>query len=120
MLKFNVHPLLKLNGAKTAGSYLYERGISLGRARHVVKKDVKVVAVSTIEQLCHLFNCTPNELFVYDESEGKPLAENSALRKLIPSVVPTIPELFAGLSAEEAKGIMNKIAEMKREKTSSV
>ncbi len=116
MLKFDLTPLLKLHGAKNLGAHLWNCGFSKGRARHLVSKDLKIIAISDIEKLCYTFNCTPNDLFCYEEAVGKPLPPNSALRNLVREHIPTVPELVKGLTAEDAKELMTKLAEIRNQK----
>lgn len=116
MLKYDITPLLKLHGAKNLGAHLWNCGFSRGKSRHLVSKNLKQIFVSDIEKLCYIFNCTPNDLFHYEEAAGKPLPSNSALKKLVREHIPTIPELVTGLSAEEAKELMIKFAEIRNQK----
>jgi hypothetical protein len=116
MLKFDLTPLLKLHGAKTAAVHLWNCGFSKGRARHLVSKDLKIIAISDIEKLCYTFNCTPNDLFNYEEAVGKPLPQNSALKNLVREQIPTVPELVRGLTAEDAKELMIKLADIRNQK----
>jgi DNA-binding Xre family transcriptional regulator len=114
MLKFDVHPLLKLKGAKTSAAYLSNLGITKSKSQHLVKKDLKTISISDIEKLCYIFNCTPNDLFTFEESAAKPLPQNSALKKLV-RTHPSIPELISGLSVEQASELINKLAEIKNQ-----
>jgi DNA-binding Xre family transcriptional regulator len=116
MLKFDIHPLLKLKGATKLMAYLYNRGLSVGRAHHLISKNVKTIAISDIEKLCHIFNCTPNDLFTFEESAAAPLAPNSALKKLIRVSPPSVTELVGDLSLEEANELLFKMAELKKQK----
>ncbi len=114
MLKFDVHPLLKLKGAKTKAPFLQSRGFSKSKSQHLVKKDVKQIYISDIDKLCRIFNCTPNDLFTFEESAANPLPENSALKKLVRSSELNIQDLISGLSVEDAKNLINKFVELKK------
>ena len=116
MLKFDVHPLLKLKGAKTSAAFLQNLGITKNKSQHLVSENVKLISISDIEYLCQIFNCTPNDLFTFEESAAKPLPPNSALKKLIRTPIPSIPELVKDLSFEQASELMNKLAEIKNQK----
>ncbi len=116
MLKFDVHPLLKLKGAKTSAAYLSNLGITKSKSQHLVKKDLKTISIADIEHLCYIFNCTPNDLFTFEESAAKPLPQNSALKKLVRTPIPSIPELINDLSVEQASELMNKLVEIKNKK----
>ncbi len=116
MLKFDLTSLLKLHGAKTAAAYLWNCGFSRSRSRHLVDKNIKTISISDIEKLCYTFNCTPNDLFYYEEAVGKPLPPNSALKNLVREHIPTVPELVKGLTAEDAKELMIKLADIRNQK----
>ncbi len=114
MLKFDILPLLKLKGAKSKAAFLQSRGLSKGKAQHVVKKDVKQIFISDIEKLCRIFNCTPNDLFAFEESTANPLPENSALKKLIRPSAINMHDLVSDLSVEDANKLISKFAELKK------
>ena len=116
MLKFDLTTLLKLHVAKTTANHLWNCGFSRAKARHLASKNVKSLSIADIEKLCYTFNCTPNDLFHYEESVGKTLPQNSALKALVREHVPTVPEIITGLSAEDAKELMIKLAEIKNQK----
>lgn len=116
MLKFDVKPLLKVKGATKLMAYLYNRGFSRSKAQHVIKTNVKQISISDIEHLCHIFNCTPNDLFVFEESTAKPLQPNSALKQLVRTPLPTVHDLIGDLSLSEATELINKMAEIKNQK----
>lgn len=113
MLKFDVSPLLKLNGAKSRAAFIQSKGFSINRAAHLVSDNVKRISISDIDKLCRVFNCTPNDLFTYEESPANPLPQNSALKKLIRSTDLNVNDLIKGLSVEDAKSLINKFAEIK-------
>lgn len=116
MLKFDLTPLLKLHGAKTAAAHIWNCGFSRNKSRHLTSNNLKLISISDIEKLCYIFNCTPNDLFYYEEAAGKPLPQNSALRNLLREHIPSVPELVKGLSAEDAKELMKKFADIRNQK----
>ena len=117
MLKFNLRPLLQLKGATKLIAYLFHHGFTKNKAQHLIKDQVKVLYISDIEKLCQVFNCTPNDLFAYEESEANPLPPDSALKQLIRKPIPTVYELVNDLSLQEATDLINKLAEFKNQKT---
>lgn len=116
MLKFDIQTLLKLSGATRKMAFLHNRGITRSKAQHLIKKDVKRITISDIEKLCRIFNCTPNELFTFEESSDKPLPPESALKQLVREPIPTIPEILSGLSAKKSAELINKLIEIKNQK----
>jgi len=97
-------------------AFLYKRGITRNKSHHLINKNVKLISISDIEHLCLIFNCTPNELFTFEESKEKPLPENHALKQLIRSPLPSVPELVKDLSISQATDLINKLIEIKNQK----
>ena len=116
MLKFDIQPLLKYKGEKNPALYLKKNGFSKTTSYHLAGKNVKQLSVTDIRRLCTLFNCTPNDLFTYVESESKPLPPNSALKQLVRIPLPSIPELIGDLSPAQTTELMNKLIEIKNQK----
>jgi DNA-binding Xre family transcriptional regulator len=116
MLKFDILPLLKFKGERTPALYLKKNGFSKTTSYHFTgKKSVKRLTITDIRRLCNLFNCTPNDLFTYVESESKPLPANSPMKQLVRKPIPSIPELIGDLSPAQTNELMNKIMEMKNQ-----
>jgi len=115
MLKFDILPLLKFKGEKSPALYLKKNGFSKTTSHHFVGKNVKRLTVTDIRRLCNLFNCTPNDLFTYTESESKPLPPNSAMKQLVRTPLPSFTELVDDLTALQAKELMNKLIEIKNQ-----
>jgi DNA-binding Xre family transcriptional regulator len=115
MLKFDILPLLRFKGDKNPALYLKRNGFSKTTSYHLTGKDVKRLTITDIRRLCNLFNCTPNDLFTYVESESKPLPPNSAMKQLVRKPLPSIPELIGDLSPAQTNELMNKIMEMKNQ-----
>ena len=116
MLKFDVHPLLKLKGAKTKAAYLKTFGVTKNKSQHLVKNDLKFISIKDIEKLCSIFNCTPNDLFTISESDANSLPPNSALKKLVRTPIFSMPELVSDLSVEQAAELMHKIRDIINQK----
>lgn len=117
MLKFDILPLLKFKGGKTPALYLQKNGFSRTTSyRFAGMKSVKRLTITDIRKLCNLFNCTPNDLFTYVESESKPLPPGSPMKQLVRQPVPSIPELLGDLSASQTTELINKLMEFKNQK----
>jgi len=116
MLKFDILPLLKFKGGKTPALFLQKNGFSRTTSyRFAGKKSVKRLTITDIRRLCNLFNCTPNDLFTYVESESKPLPANSPMKQLVRKPLPSIPELIGDLTPAQTNELMNKIMEIKNQ-----
>lgn len=116
MLKFDILYLLKFKSVNKKMAFLYKRGFTKGKSYRLIQKNVKQLRVSDIELLCKVFNCTPNDLFTYEESVEKPLPDGSALKALVRQPLPSFPELISDLTVEQASEFINKIRKMKLEK----
>ncbi len=70
MLKLDVLRLLEENG-KTK-YWLYKRlGMSYQNFNKMVNNETSSIRYEVIEELCGLFNCTPNRLFSLDSAVSK-------------------------------------------------
>jgi len=116
MLKFDINPLLSLKGATSKMAYLYNRGITRNKSYHLIGKNVKSISISDIESLCKIFNCTPNDLFTFEESESNPLPDGSALKQLIRTPLPSLPDLVKDLSVEQATELLTQLQQLKNQK----
>ncbi|MDD3570118.1 MAG: helix-turn-helix transcriptional regulator [Lachnospiraceae bacterium] len=69
MVKLDVLTLLKNNG-KTK-YWLYKRlGMSYQNFNKMVNNETSSIRYEVIEEICKLLNCTPNDLFIMELSEG--------------------------------------------------
>jgi hypothetical protein len=115
MLKFDILPLLKYKGEQNPVLYLRKNGFSETTSYHLTGKNVKRLTITNIRKLCNLFNCTPNDLFTYEESEAKPLPPTSAQKQLVRNPIPSFSELVGDLTALQAKELLNKLIEIKNQ-----
>ncbi len=66
MIKLNVLPLLEQNGRTKY--WLYKQlGMSYQNFNKMVNNETKSIRYETIDAICHLLNCTPNDLFKFSE-----------------------------------------------------
>lgn len=74
MIRFNIQPLLKEQG-KTRYWLSKQMGMSYQNVSKLVSGKSRAVRLETLEVLCQIFDCTPNDLFVIDfdqpENAGK-------------------------------------------------
>ncbi len=66
MIKLRVLELLEKNG-KTKYWLYKQLGMSYQNFNKMVNNETKSIRYENIETLCLLFNCTPNELFEFNE-----------------------------------------------------
>ncbi len=75
MIRFNILPLLK-SKEKTRYWLAKQMGMSHQNLTKLVNNETRSVRLETLEILCQVLECTPNDLFVIDmdrpEGQGKP------------------------------------------------
>ena len=68
MIRLRVWDLLEQHG-KTRYWLFKQMGMSWQNVNKMVNNKTKSISYSTIETLCQLFQCTPNDLFEITEDE---------------------------------------------------
>jgi len=70
MIRLKVRELLEQHG-KTRYWLFKQMGMSWQNVDKMVNNKTKSINYSTIEALCQLFQCTPNDLFEISEDESE-------------------------------------------------
>lgn len=68
MIKLNVLPLLEQHG-KTKYWLWKQLGMSYQNFNKMINNETKSIRYETIDALCGIFNCTPNDILLYEEDE---------------------------------------------------
>lgn len=68
MIKLNVLELLKKKDKSKYWLFM-QLGMSYQNFNNMVNNRTKSIRYETMEALCQIFECTPNDLFIYDENE---------------------------------------------------
>ena len=66
MVKLNVLALLEQKG-KTKYWLYKQLGMSYQNFSKMINNETKSIQYENIDAMCHLFECTPNELFIYND-----------------------------------------------------
>lgn len=66
MIKLNVLALLEKNG-KTKYWLYKQLGMSYQNFSRMINNQTKSIQYENIDAMCHLFECTPNELFIFND-----------------------------------------------------
>lgn len=66
MIKLNVLKLLEKEHRTKYWLYM-QLGMSYQNFNKMVNNETKSIKYENIDALCQIFNCTPNDLFVYEE-----------------------------------------------------
>lgn len=65
MIRFNIMPLLEAKG-RTRYWLAKQTGMSHQNVTNIIKNKNRAVYLETIEILCQVLDCTPNDLFTID------------------------------------------------------
>lgn len=68
MVKLNVLELLK-NKGKTKYWLYKQLGMSYQNFNRMVNNETQSIRYENIEAICQLLECTPNELFIFDDEQ---------------------------------------------------
>lgn len=68
MIRFNIQPILEARG-RTRYWLAKQMGMSYPNVTKLVKGESRAVHLTTIEVLCQVLDCTPNDLFEIDFDE---------------------------------------------------
>lgn len=82
MLNFKLSRIFALRGIDKPFAYLMKLGFSRATASNLLNDRVLNVKVWHLERLCGALNCTPNDLFEWAPSEGRPVPDNHPLNSL--------------------------------------
>ncbi len=79
MLQFNFKKILISRGIDKPYNYLTEAGFSSRLATIITKSEMRTMRLDTLERLCELLNCTPNDLLEWHPAAGDINNEKHAL-----------------------------------------
>ena len=68
MIKLNVIDLLEKNG-KTKYWLYKQLGMSYQNFNKMINNETKSIRYETLDAMCAIFECTPNDLLIYDEDK---------------------------------------------------
>ena len=106
MLELNIATLLKTRGVDNASRYLVQKGMKYHTVNRLLTGKVDSMTYATLEQLCILCNCSPDDLFVWrrDPELQTPdnIPDDHPLQKLKPKeAVPNPVERIKNLSLKK-------------------
>lgn len=91
MLELNVANLLKSRGINNASRYLVQKGMKYHTVNRLLTGKVDSMNYATLEQLCLLCNCSPDDLFVWRKTDDMHVPDDHSLNKLKPKEVVVSP-----------------------------
>ncbi len=76
MLKYNFEPIIFARGIERPYTYFVNAGFSTQLATKLKNNQVKILRPKTIEKLCLLLNCTPNDIMEWHPTQHQ-LGDNT-------------------------------------------
>ncbi len=112
----NVSSLLRGRGIENPGKFLTSNGIPYHTVNRLLMNKVRNVTYETLERLCLICNCTPDELFVWTADADSAVADDHALQKLKPKVaVPSPVERIKKMSPAKLKKLQEFMDGLEKE-----
>lgn len=116
MFVLNIPNLLAGRGIDNAARYLTKAGMKYHTVNRLLTGKVQSMTYATLEQLCILCNCTPDELFVWREGDIAGIAPDHPLHKLKPKEVVQNPiARIKNLSASKLEKLKEFMDGLERE-----
>lgn len=110
MFILNLLPLLESQGISNPQQYLVTSGIPYYTVSRLVNNKTTTINYATLEKLCLLCKCTPDDLFVWVPGEAIKEMENHPLQKLKPKPkVPNPVERIKKLSLQKLQQLQQYI-----------
>ncbi len=113
MFYYNIHKVFKLRGIDKPFKFLMDNGFSRGRAYHIVSYRISALRLQTLERLCILLSCTPNDILEWKPPKDSTVHESHPLQKLKANESMNLSELTKDIPIEKMPEIMNAIKEVK-------
>jgi len=82
MLQMNLQRVCRSRGINKPIQYLQSHGITLSTATRAMKGEFENFSMATIEKLCLIFHCTPNDLLEWKLPKDGNIAESEPLNSL--------------------------------------
>lgn len=116
MLIFNPKRIMKMRGIEKMFSFLSNNGFIRNTANYIVNGKVSHIKIGHIGRLCLILNCTPNDLFEWENDGQNVLTENHALNALVkePLQESNIKQLLREIPLEklgEAEALLRNLKE---------
>ncbi|MCD9187051.1 MAG: helix-turn-helix transcriptional regulator [Pyrinomonadaceae bacterium] len=118
MLIFNPKRIFALRGVESASGMLARNGFLPSTATRFLQADTSLVKIRSIEKVCVLMNCTPNDLFEWKPDNKTVLAENHPLNTLKrEGQMKNLRELLQDMPVEKLAEVENFVNNLKKEET---
>ena len=82
MLILDIERVLRLRNIENPYKFLIRHGFVPQTATNYIKKKAVQIQPAKLERLCRILNCTPNDLFEWQDDGKTPVPETHALHSL--------------------------------------
>ena len=82
MLQYNFTKIFYARGIEKPSPYLQKFGFSENFTRKIISGDVRALRLSSLEKLCLILQCTPNDVIEWIPDEGNEVDEKHPLNKI--------------------------------------
>jgi len=110
MLRINLQRICKVRGVERPTLYLQSCGLTVTTSARAVKGEYENFSMQTIEKLCLIFHCTPNDLLEWTPPKSSNIPGTEplyALRRL--DKVSSVSQLINNASLEQLEKIQELI-----------
>ncbi|MCL5028738.1 MAG: helix-turn-helix transcriptional regulator [Bacteroidetes bacterium] len=115
MLKYNLQKMFKLRGITNPTIYLQRNGFKDYTSYKIAYNEFKYLPAETMEKICLLLNCTPNDLMEWVPDSTQAQNENAALRKLITTQTNiNLTQVLHDVPVEKMNEFVQKVEELKK------
>ena len=117
MLKYNLKYVFKQKGITQPVGYLTEAGIKKSTAGRLAKGTFKNIPPDTLETLCLLFRCTPNDLMEWTPGAKQTIDNTQPITKLVKdySLIADLRNISGDIPYEKLSLFAEKMIEVKKE-----
>lgn len=115
MLKLNPKRMMLQRGIDKMYAFLYDRGFTRSSAEKLAKGAVANLKVKHLGRLCFLLNCTPNDLFEWENTGAEKLPAHHALNALVKEnfVPKSLNEMLRDIPPEKLPEVENLLKNLK-------
>ena len=115
MLRYNLQKLFNLRGITNPTIYLQRNGFKDYTSYKIAYNEFKYLPLETMEKLCLLLNCTPNDMMEWIPDSTQTQNENIALRKLITTQKDfNLSHVIHEVPVEKMNEFVEKVEELKK------
>lgn len=82
MLNYNFTRILKARGIENPSIFLQKHGFSQNFTRNIINGNARALRLSSLEKLCIILQCSPNDVMEWVPDEGSKIEESHPLNKI--------------------------------------